>query len=658
MQKKLKIAIQNYINEKNNALEANKIKSQFLASMSHDIRTPMNAIIGFSNLALNTDLTNKQKNYIKTINKSANNLLGILNDVLDLSKVEAGKVDLEYIEFDLEQLLYNILSRFIIKTEAKGIELLFYIQNNISPTMYGDPLRLGQVLNNLIINAIKYTESGEIIVKAELLEKELSNIEDKVCLKFSVQDTGIGMTEEQQSRLFKPFTQADASTTPKYGRSGLGLSICKNLVEIMDGSIQVESKPGEGSTFSFTVLIGMKKNRSKPSQIFEDEVTKMRVLVVDDNHASCLILAKLLQSFSFDVIQASSGKEAIQILGSVTKNEKPIKFVFMDWKMPQMDGIEVSLKIKNLNLFYDPTIIMVTAYNKDDIQQKAFDAGIKGFLLKPVYPSKLFNTIMKFLGMIDDKKDFIPLEEPVKKHEKTTSIKGSKILLVEDDSINQQVATELLEYEGLIVKAVDNGLEAVEIMKKESFDAVLMDVQMPVMDGYIATKKIRQLDMKSCRTPIIAMTAHTFKGEREKCLQAGMDDYLSKPIDNIALFTLLKKWIKPKKTTSYDDKEDNINEKTDLKLDFSDKQSIKNIDFTSILDLTKKLSYLLETGDLEAEIILKKIFEILEGTKVADYLIKIKNYIDNYYFTEANQKLKEFIELIKDAEKWKNIAEK
>ncbi|KPA17189.1 multi-sensor hybrid histidine kinase [Candidatus Magnetomorum sp. HK-1] len=778
MLKKLKISIENYIMEKNNALKANETKSQFLANMSHEIRTPMNAIIGFSNLALNTDLSPKQENYIKTISKSANNLLGIINDILDFSKVEAGKMDIEYIEFDLEQLLNSILSRFILKTEDKGIELLFYIQSNISYSLNGDPLRLGQVLNNLITNAIKFTESGEVIVKAERLEEKLVK-DDQVCLKFSVQDTGIGITKEQQEKLFQPFTQADGSTTRKYGGSGLGLSICKNLVEMMGGSISVESEPGKGSTFSFTVIVGMKTDLLNNDLIFSDAIIKMRVLIVDDNDPSRIILSQILESFSFNVVQASSGEEAIQILKSINKDDTPIKFILMDWKMPKMDGIETSIKIKNLKLSYDPTIIMVTAYNKDDVKQKALDAGIKGFLIKPVCPSKLFNTIMDVVGIISNNKAFVSLKESVKQLEKPTNIKGAKILLVEDDPINQLVAIEILEHEGLIITAVDNGHEAVEIIKKESFDAVLMDVQMPIMDGYSATQAIRKLDMDSCNIPIIAMTAHAIKGEREKCFEAGINDYLSKPIDNDALFSVLAKWIEQKERKTSDIPKHNIEDEplhiefpniagvdievglkrlfgnkavykkilfefhtkhehtaqkikndyanndikncillshavkgvagnigahtlnkiaSELEMNFKNKnfdnianildsfeeelkkiiQSIYeikesepikekeilpenqdtsiNIDISSLKESVNKLSYFLETGDLEAEKLLNEIKDSLKGTKAMTLLNQIQEQMNNFYFTEANEILLKFIEIMEDDLQWNKIT--
>ncbi|MGD9081111.1 MAG: PAS domain S-box protein, partial [Desulfobacterales bacterium] len=469
------------------AVEATKAKSEFLANMSHEIRTPMNAIIGMAHLALKTDLTPKQHDYLKKVDISSKSLLGIINDILDFSKIEAGKLDMESVDFQLEDTLDNISTLVGIKTQEKGLELLFKTDPSVPTALVGDPLRLGQILINLSNNAVKFTDTGEIVISTELVQKD----DTQVTLKFAVQDTGIGMTSEQAGRLFQPFMQADSSTTRKYGGTGLGLTISKRLAEMMGGDIWVESEPGKGSTFSFTANFGLGKEKAKKRFTPSQDLRGIKVLVVDDNATSRDILQGMLESFSFDVTLAASAQEGLTELEKASESQ-PFEIVIMDWKMPGMDGIEASKHIKNnKSLSKIPVIVMVTAYGREDVMKQAETVGLEGFLLKPASPSMLFDAIMQALG------EAVPETSRIAKRldQETDSlehIQGAHVLLVEDNEINQQVAREILEGAGLNVTVATNGQEGVDAVKESNYDVVLMDVQMPVMDGYTATKTIRK----------------------------------------------------------------------------------------------------------------------------------------------------------------------
>jgi len=540
------------IDAKKIADEANRAKGDFLANMSHEIRTPMNAVIGMTHLALKTELTSKQQDYLTKIQTSANSLLGIINDILDFSKIEAGKLDMESIDFNLDEVLDNLANLVTVKAqEKKDLEVLFATAQDVPRFLVGDPLRLGQVLINLANNAVKFTEQGEIVVSTELLKLD----EARVSLKFAVSDTGIGLNKEQAARLFQSFSQADTSTTRKFGGTGLGLAISKSLVEMMNGEIWVESETGQGSTFNFTAVFGLGKEKAKRRFTTSPDMRGMKVLVVDDNPTSREIFQDMLESFSFDVALAASGKEGLVELENAP-GEEPIELVIMDWKMPGMDGIETARRIKqHPGLKHIPAIIMVTAYGREDVMRKAEQIGLEGFLLKPVNPSLLFDSIMQAFG----KEVFETSHRArMKAREADTlqNIRGAEILLVEDNEINQQVAKEILEGAGLRVTLADNGQEAVDAVQKNHYDAVLMDVQMPVMDGYTATRKIREwetevrkegsaLSPQSSELPIIAMTAHAMAGDEEKSLAAGMNGHVTKPIDPDQLFAALQKWIQP-----------------------------------------------------------------------------------------------------------------
>lgn len=519
--------------------QATQAKSEFLANMSHEIRTPMNAIIGMSYLALQTALTSKQADYINKIQSSAEALLGIINDILDFSKIEAGKLALEMQPFNLNDTIEHLVQIISHKSQEKSLELLIDLDPELSLDLVGDSLRLGQILINLANNSIKFTEQGEIIIRAKKLKQDSNS----VTVEFSVCDTGIGMNEEQLGRLFQSFSQADASTTRKYGGTGLGLSISKTLTEMMQGEIWVESTYGKGSVFYFTATFGLAAKSSPRVLASSKSLVNLPILIVDDSVAAREILFNISESLGFKPDVSASGAEALEKIIVAEQNKQPYKLVLCDWKMPNMDGIELGEKIiQDGFLSAPPKFVMVTAYDRDAMLKTGQHINLASSITKPVSASTLLDTILCVMGETED------LSKEVQGNRLDVSfaqdIVGAQILLVEDNKINQQIAVELLELAGLEVTVASNGKIAVETVKNRTFDAVLMDIQMPVMDGYEATQTIRK-DNKNLDLPIIAMTANAMSGDREKCLAAGMNDHLAKPINPQEVYKTLAQWIKP-----------------------------------------------------------------------------------------------------------------
>jgi signal transduction histidine kinase/DNA-binding response OmpR family regulator/HPt (histidine-containing phosphotransfer) domain-containing protein len=525
---------------------ANKAKSSFLATMSHEIRTPMNAIINMTTLTLETTLTRKQHQYLTIVESSSKGLLALINDILDFSKIEAGKLDLEAAPFSLRQLLEEVTHSFRGRVLEKHVEFIVHVALDVPDQVIGDTLRLRQVLINLVGNAFKFTEKGEVVLRVKVEDRQAlsdeSNEEENITLRFEVQDSGIGIPQDKQASLFTAFSQVDSSTSRKYGGTGLGLAICQKLVALMGGRLTVESQPGKGSLFAFPVqfrhlIADTRRYLTAPAGIQD-----VRALIIEDNPASQELLHTLFESYGMACEVVESGEQGLTLLerhNTASDSSQAFNLIVLDWLLPGIDGLETAQQVRRRYKQEQLPIIMISAFAGKEEEAKAIEVGIDHFLPKPITASSLYDAILHVQGVVGERKTPSPTIDFA-----DSEFVGLRLLLAEDNEVNQFVAEEILTAAGFELDIARNGREAIERFRQNPYAAILMDIQMPEMDGLEATRRIRD-ELQGEPLPIIAMTANAMKSEEEACRAAGMDDFVPKPVDRALLFRTLRKWLPP-----------------------------------------------------------------------------------------------------------------